>query len=863
MEEVRSFQEWKGEAGRPASSSQGEQYGTGLTVPSFREWREQKEAAEYTQEADRLFSQAKALESEAEEYNAMLPALVKPGEMDWSPEEIGAFQQQGFARRQQAQELTARTRELRAAAEAAGPRYAQRVYDAREQKAAYSPPDYAGSAEVYDIRESSHHSGTFGDPRTELPEAYREIPEKADYGEYSRYAPTGTGKKGMTWQEALLGQWLDTGYDDPVYEYINGNTDAINKVYSNESVSGSTVLGTDSRYLGNLNDTEKGVYNYLHYTQGKEAADQFLRDLQGELNARQRAKEEKELAEQATKNGWEAARMSAFSILTKPLSVFSYPQQTEKVLSGEELDPNAGYNRGSYTISAIRNAVSKQIEKSGKWGKVGSFGYNLGMSMGDFLYTSAITGGMIPSGGMEPLALAVMGTEAAADSVLAAKERGLSDERSFITGTIAGIIEAATERIGIDELFKTGIRGLGKKGFAKYILRNAGAEAAEEGVSDLLNWIVDDLYDLVTGTKESEFQALVAAYEENGLDRTKATLSALGDRGKELGLDTLGGFLSGLFLSGAKGGYNAAEFNRMGKEAFETGSYGDYISLGLLADRDTEACRYAEEIRAKLNAGREVTNIEMGQLAAAVYAEALGVGEKRTAEEQEAPEDDLGNGVVDGEKDNSAFQRALEEELGLEMKTAASKETAGPIHAGNVTTIQHPYLGEVPIQAETARHKVNVPEGSIVKANEFINNAMMTAKKENVGFKAALKKLYRQVFQRNTGVPVSGMSFQGEPYLVSIGNKVPGKVISDPNFSAEKLALLDILPEIVTNADYVGSGEYDGTGKKVLPVTRYDYFETSVIIDGKDYIAKFDVEILPEINNYRTHQIVRVDLISP
>ena len=48
-------------------------------------------------------------------------------------------------------------------------------------------------------------------------------------------------------------------------------------------------------------------------------------------------------------------------------------------------------------------------------------------------------------------------------------------------------------------------------------------------------------------------------------------------------------------------------------------------------------------------AGREVKNIEMGQLAAAVYAEALGVGEKRTAEEQEAPEDDLGEGSVDGE----------------------------------------------------------------------------------------------------------------------------------------------------------------------------------------------------------------------
>ena len=35
--------------------------------------------------------------------------------------------------------------------------------------------------------------------------------------------------------------------------------------------------------------------------------------------------------------------------------------------------------------------------------------------------------------------------------------------------------------------------------------------------------------------------------------------------------------VSGLFLSGAKSGYNAVQFNRMGQEAFDTGSYRDYI----------------------------------------------------------------------------------------------------------------------------------------------------------------------------------------------------------------------------------------------------------------------------------------------
>ena len=368
-----------------------------------------------------------------------------------------------------------------------------------------SVPDYLGEIGRYDAGESSHRSGSFGSPGALLPEKYRDIPERADFSEKSGYVPTGAGNTRFGLLDAIMGQWRDTGYDDPIYEYVNGNQDAILKQFTKESTSGSTVLGTDSRFLNNLNDTERKTYNYIHATQGKDAANEFLRDLEQTLNARQRENEEAYWSKEAEKN---PTRMSVFSILTKPLSIYSYIQQADKWAGGEEIDPDAGYNRGAYTSNAIRNTISRKIEESGKWGKVGSYGYNLAMSMSDFLYTSGITGGM------EPLALTVMGTEAAADSVLAAKERGLSDKRSFIIGTAAGVIEAATEKIGFDALFKTGVRGLGKAGFRRYILRNAGAEAAEEGASDLLNWIADDLYDLVTETKESEFKAVSRQFND-------------------------------------------------------------------------------------------------------------------------------------------------------------------------------------------------------------------------------------------------------------------------------------------------------------------------------------------------------------
>ena len=72
-----------------------------------------------------------------------------------------------------------------------------------------------------------------------------------------------------------------------------------------------------------------------------------------------------------------------------------------------------------------------------------------------------------------------------------------------------------------------------------------------------------------------------------------------------------------------------------------------------------------------------------------------------------------------------------------------------------------------------------------------------------------------------------------------------------------------MLPEVVNKANYVGSGEYSIKGEKNKPVSRYDYFETPATIGGIPYVVKFDVEVLPDINNYRTHQIENVDLTTP
>jgi len=195
------------------------------------------------------------------------------------------------------------------------------------------------------------------------------------------------------------------------------------------------------------------------------------------------------------------------------------------------------------------------------------------------------------------------------------------------------------------------------------------------------------------------------------------------------------------------------------------------------------------------------------------------------------------------------------------VQSGSEGVTKGPIQVGRVTTIQSPYQGTRPVQAQKSAAPVTVDSGSVERAANRIDGARNLENSPfRRGFKATLKEAYKSIFQPVKGVEVSGVTFDGQPYTVDINSNVPGKVISDPNLTAEKLALLDILPEVVRNGEYVGSGEYIQHGSKAKHSVRYDYFETPVIINGRSYIAAFSVDVEPNVNNYRTHRLIEMDL---
>lgn len=196
------------------------------------------------------------------------------------------------------------------------------------------------------------------------------------------------------------------------------------------------------------------------------------------------------------------------------------------------------------------------------------------------------------------------------------------------------------------------------------------------------------------------------------------------------------------------------------------------------------------------------------------------------------------------------------------QNAAPGVETAENIRVGQATTIKKPYKGEVPTQTQRQNTApVQVSSDALTQAQNSIAGARgLESSLPGQSFKSTLKNVYKSIFKPAKGVVVEGTSFSGQPYAVDINNNVPGKVISDVNLTAEKLSLLSNLPDVVRNGTYVGSGEYTQHSGRNRPGVRYDYFETPVQINGTDYIAKFDVEVLPGANNYRTHQVIKMDL---
>lgn len=186
-----------------------------------------------------------------------------------------------------------------------------------------------------------------------------------------------------------------------------------------------------------------------------------------------------------------------------------------------------------------------------------------------------------------------------------------------------------------------------------------------------------------------------------------------------------------------------------------------------------------------------------------------------------------------------------------------------PVRAGRVTTIQSPYTGKTPVNTspQTQGQALTIGADVLDSARQAI-----TASQQSGTFARTIKSVLQSVFQQQGGprsVTVQGVTFDGQPYEVAIGNKIAAKVASDPNMTAEKLAVFNDLDRAVSTAEYVGSGNYNKNNSKAGSVFRYDYFEKPLEINGQDYVMSFDVEVYRDRNNFRTYKVINEIDLAP
>lgn len=161
--------------------------------------------------------------------------------------------------------------------------------------------------------------------------------------------------------------------------------------------------------------------------------------------------------------------------------------------------------------------------------------------LGETVLSIGQNAALLPTAAINPaIPLAAMGTISAADKMYELNARGFSPSESLTRGVVSGGIEAATEKIPLENLLS--VVKTGGNSALRNLLRQAGIEAGEESVSYLANYIAD----LAAQDPEAEFSL------------------------QELARSAAGGGISGGVFGGAAMGVNALTRPRVNQTMLPT-----------------------------------------------------------------------------------------------------------------------------------------------------------------------------------------------------------------------------------------------------------------------------------------------------
>ena len=237
-----------------------------------------------------------------------------------------------------------------------------------------------------------------------------------------------------------------------------------------------------------------------------------------------------------------------------------------KARTADAVDPN------SRAARLYEEYVGLQEEALKNTSGIGRDAAELALNVGNFA-------SKLPLG---PLAAPALAAEAAAGKMYDVQQAGGSAAQAVGRGAVAGAIEYFTEKIGIDNMMgiikKTGGAGLWD------VATQVFAEGGEEGLSYVFNWIADK----VAGDPEAEFVW------------------------KDFLRSAAMGAASGGIIGSVATVANRVRLGETGKAYQDVAP--ELVAEGLQMKQDTDAYRTAAEMQRKLDAGKTLSNVDVGRV---------------------------------------------------------------------------------------------------------------------------------------------------------------------------------------------------------------------------------------------------------
>lgn len=449
---------------------------------------------------------------------------------------------------------------------------------------------------------------------------YGSLQDSEDFARVSsQVAEDPTAKFGIQFGD----NWL--GFGDPIYDYINDIDGAREKL----RFSGDGQADGDAalyKYTF-MNDREISTYNYIHNTEGKKAAGEYLEYLTYDLDARRQQQVAKDNAAFATDHPVLSSLYSIPANLVSGAGLIDVAWQNaakniKEAATGEYAGP-INYSSAAMTpntiSTSIRGTVAQGIANGSGVieldttkhpllsrllnGKSMGDVYQLGMSMADSAAVALLSPIMGSAG------VALLGGSAGTQGVLTAIEAGATDEQALALGILNGAFEMIFEKISLDNLLKGNTRSI-----IKSILQQGFVEGTEELNTSLFNNIAD----VLIMAEKSGYKSSIAAYMEQGLSEEEATKRALQDAAIQLGWDFVGGFFSGGIMGGG-----SATIQRVGdslslnaqENAANQELYGDNIQdlVGEALELNPDSS-LANRLQGRLDSGKEVSGRDITRL---------------------------------------------------------------------------------------------------------------------------------------------------------------------------------------------------------------------------------------------------------